>query len=176
MILLEINPLVQPEIGLIFWTSIVFICLLVVLRKFAWKPLVKALDERERSIEEALFAAEKARTELVHLNQQSEKLLFEAGLQRDKLISGAKALKEDLIKEATQKAQLEGLRLVAQAKAEIAQQSEAIQASMRQQVAVLSVSIAEKILHKQLAGTAETDVFMADLLKELKIQFSEIAA
>ena len=89
--------LVTPEIGLIFWTTIVFTLLLIVLKKYAWKPILNAVDQRNKSIEEALLAAEKAKEEMNSLNADNEKILAEARRERDSLLKEAGTMKNDII-------------------------------------------------------------------------------
>src|SRR3546814_18681682 len=111
--------IVTPEIGMVFWATVAFLLLLFVLGKFAWKPIMAALREREQSIEDALLAAEKAKEEMVKLNTESERLIKEARAERDGILKEAKATRESIVNEARQEEQAEGARMIAKAKAEI---------------------------------------------------------
>ena len=111
--------LVTPEIGLIFWTTVVFSLLLVVLKKYAWKPILSAVDERNKSIEEALRAADKAKEEMLSLNADNERILMEAKKERDVLLKEGKEIKEKVIAEAKDKAKLEADKILVSAKEQI---------------------------------------------------------
>ena len=111
--------LVTPSIGLVFWTTISFLLLLFILGKFAWKPIMKALDDRERSIEDALSAAEKAKEELSRLNNESEQLLKQARAERDQILKEAKELRDGMVADAKGLAQTEANKLIDKAKVEI---------------------------------------------------------
>ena len=111
--------LVTPEIGLIFWTTVVFSLLLVVLKKYAWKPILSAVDERNKSIEDALKAADKAKEEMLSLNADNERILMEAKKERDVLLKEGKEIKEKVIAEAKDKAKLEADKILVSAKEQI---------------------------------------------------------
>ncbi|POY35080.1 ATP synthase F0 subunit B [Solitalea longa] len=161
--------LVTPSIGLVFWTTVTFFFLFILLRVFAWKPIVSALNERERSIEDALNAADKAKEELTRLNQESDKLLKDARLERDKILKEAKTLGDNLIAEAKHNAQTEGAKMIAKAHDEINAQKNAALAEVKNQVASLSIDIAEKILRKKFENAGEQQTLVAELLKDVKL-------
>ncbi|UKJ07329.1 F0F1 ATP synthase subunit B [Solitalea lacus] len=161
--------LVTPSIGLVFWTTITFVFLILLLGKFAWKPIVSALNERERSIEDALSAADNAKEELTRLNQESDRLLKEARLERDKILKEAKTLGDNLITEAKHNAQSEGAKMIAKAHDEINAQKNAALADMKSLVASLSIEIAEKVLRKKFDNANEQEALVADLLKDVKL-------
>ena len=104
--------LVTPAIGLMFWTVVIFILLLVILKKFAWKPILKAVDDRNNSITEALSSAEKAKAEMEQLSANNEKILQEARIERDSIIKEARAIKENTISEAKNKASIEAEKII----------------------------------------------------------------
>ena len=105
--------------GLIIWTTIIFTLLLVVLKKFAWKPILSAVDERNNSIEEALKAADKAKEEMALLNADNERILDEAKLKRDALLKEARDIKDGIINDAKEKANLEAEKIITSAKEQI---------------------------------------------------------
>ena len=111
--------LVTPEIGLIFWTTVVFSLLLLVLKKYAWKPILSAVDERNKSIEDALKAADKAKEEMLSLNADNERILMEAKKERDVLLKEGREIKEKVIAEAKDKAKLEADKILVSAKEQI---------------------------------------------------------
>lgn len=161
--------LVTPEIGLVFWTTVSFLILLFLLAKFAWKPIMGAIDDRERSIEDALLKAEAAKDEMARLTNENEALLKETRAERDLILQEAKKLKDQIIHEAKDSAQKEGARQIELARIEINNQKNIAMADVKNQVAALSLEIAEKILRKQFEDQSKQDDLVADLLKEVKL-------
>ena len=109
--------LVTPAIGLMFWTIVIFILLLLILKKFAWKPILKAVDDRNNSIKDALSSAEKAKEEMEQLSADNDKILTEARMERDSIIKEAREIKEKTISEAKSKASKEAEKIIIDAKA-----------------------------------------------------------
>ena len=142
--------LVTPEIGLIFWTTVVFSLLLVVLKKYAWKPILSAVDERNKSIEEALRAADKAKEEMISLNADNERILMEAKKERDILLKEGREIKDSIIAEAKDKAKVDAEKILTTAKEQIINEKMKAIAELKNQVANLSIEIAEKILKSEL--------------------------
>ncbi len=142
--------LVTPEIGLIFWTTIVFSLLLVVLKKYAWKPILSAVDERNKSIEEALRAADKAKEEMLSLNADNERILMEAKKERDVLLKEGREIKDNIIAEAKDKAKIDAEKILITAKEQITNEKMKAITELKNQVANLSIEIAEKILKSEL--------------------------
>lgn len=169
MTLLALNPLVSPDPGLFIWSTVAFLILFFLLSKFAWKPIVKALDERERSIEDALSKAEMAKAEMAKLISENEDLLKEARLERDSILKEAKEIKDQIINDAKDQAKIEGARLIEKAKDEITNQKLAAMAEIKNQVSSLSLAIAEKVLRKQLEDQDKQQALVNDLLKEVKL-------
>ncbi len=161
--------LLTPGLGLLIWQVIIFSLLLLLLAKFAWKPIMKALNDREESIENALASAEKAKLEMAKFNSDSEKLLKEARFERDRILKEGKEIKDSMINEAKSLAQTEGGKMIEKARAEINTQKMAALTEMKNQVATLSIEIAEKILTKQLKDKASQDSLVSDLLKDIKL-------
>jgi F-type H+-transporting ATPase subunit b len=142
--------LVTPEIGLIFWTTVVFSLLLVVLKKYAWKPILSAVDERNKSIEDALKAADKAKEEMLALNVDNERILMEAKKERDILLKEGREIKDSIIAEAKDKAKLEADKILVSAKEQITNEKMKAITELKNQVAELSIEIAEKIIKSEL--------------------------
>jgi F-type H+-transporting ATPase subunit b len=161
--------LVTPEIGLVFWTSISFLILFFLLAKFAWKPIMGAIGERERSIEDALLKAEAAKDEMARLTNENDALLKQARAERDLILKEAKILKDQIVAEAKDSAQKEGARMIELARIEINNSKTIAMADVRNQVATLSLEIAEKVLHKQFEDSSKQDALVAELLKEVKL-------
>ena len=142
--------LVTPEIGLIFWTTVVFSLLLVVLKKYAWKPILSAVDERNKSIEEALRAADKAKEEMLSLNADNERILMEAKKERDILLKEGREIKDSIIAEAKDKAKVDAEKILTTAKEQIINEKMKAITELKNQVGELSIEIAEKILKSEL--------------------------
>ncbi|HWZ02439.1 MAG TPA: F0F1 ATP synthase subunit B, partial [Mucilaginibacter sp.] len=159
--------LVSPNPGLILWTAITFLILLFILRKYAWKPILKAVTDRENSIESALLKADAVREEMARLTSENEDLLKQARAERDLILREAKQLKDHIISEAKETANVEGTRMIERARLEIENQKALAMADVKNQVATLSIDIAEKILRKQFEDQHKQDQLVADLLKEV---------
>jgi F-type H+-transporting ATPase subunit b len=161
--------LVTPEIGLVFWTTISFLILLFLLRKFAWKPILGAVTERENTIERALLQAEAAKEEMARLTSENEALLKQARAERDSILQEAKKIKDQIISEAKEAGQKESTRQIELARIEINNQKAIAMADVKNQVASLSLEIAEKILRKQFEDQKKQDELVTELLKEVKL-------
>ncbi|MFC2098876.1 F0F1 ATP synthase subunit B [Bacteroidota bacterium] len=161
--------LVTPDIGTIFWMLLMFIIVLVVLKKFAWKPILTALENREKSIEDSLRSAERAREEMEQLKADNEKILIEARLERDGMIKETKQMSEEILVKARVKASDEGKRLIQAAKQQIEHEKSSAMAEIQKQVANLSVEIAEKILREKLKDDKQQKDLMDKLLKDIKL-------
>jgi len=142
--------LVTPEIGLIFWTTVVFSLLLIVLKKYAWKPILSAVDERNKSIEDALKAADKAKEEMLSLSADNERILMEAKKERDTILKEGREIKESIIAEAKDKAKVDAEKILKTAKEQIINEKMKAITELKNQVANLSIEIAEKILKSEL--------------------------
>ncbi|MEG0696717.1 F0F1 ATP synthase subunit B [Algoriella sp.] len=160
--------LITPSVGLIFWTAVVFIILLVLLRSLAWKPILSAVKEREQSIEDALNAAKKAKEEMALLNAQNEKIMKEARAERDAILKEAREMKENIINEAKNSATVEGNKLIENAKTAIQNEKSAAMADIKNQVGQLSIEIAEKILTKELADKSAQVALVNDVIDQVK--------
>ncbi|WP_353132440.1 F0F1 ATP synthase subunit B [Pseudopedobacter sp.] len=161
--------LITPSIGLIFWTLVAFVLLLIILRVAAWKPILSAIRERENSIEDALNKAELAKQEMARLSNENESLLKQARAERDEILKEAKTLKDKIVNEAKTQAQVEGAKLIEAAKVEINNQKLAALAEVKSQVANLSLEIAEKVLRQEFADKAKQEQVVEGLLKDIKL-------
>ncbi len=161
--------LLNPSLGLIFWTAITFLTVLFILSRTAFKPISKALAEREQSIQTALDAADKAREEMKLLQASNEKLLQEARSEREEMLKEARSAAVKTVEEAQEKANSEYTRIVESAQQEITREKEAALAEVRKQVADLSVQIAEKVVRKQLGSEAAQKDLVEGYLKELNV-------
>lgn len=161
--------LVKPSIGLIFWMVISFSIILFLLKKFAWKPILGMIKEREDSIENALAAAEKAKEEMKTLQANNERILHEAKAERDQLLKDARDIKEKMIAEAKEVATKEGERLLKAARENIQNEKMAAVTELKNQVASLSIDIAEKILRAELSSDEKQKTLVTTLLKDINL-------
>ncbi|HUH17761.1 F0F1 ATP synthase subunit B [Albibacterium sp.] len=161
--------LVTPAIGLIFWQTIGFVILLFVLTKFAWKPVMKSISERERSIEEALESAEKAKQEMARLTNENEHLLIQARAERDAILKEAKQLKDQIVSSAKTSAEAEGAKMIEKARLEIEHQKTLALAEVKNEVSTLALDIARKVLHKNFQEQSNQDQLVNELLKDIKL-------
>jgi F-type H+-transporting ATPase subunit b len=161
--------LITPEYGLFVWQVVVLFVLIFLLTKFAWKPVMKAVGEREASINDALSSAEKAKEEMANLKADNEKLLQQARAERDEMLKEAQDMKKSIISEATEDANEKSERILE--KAQITIQSEKKQAllEIKSQVAELSVQIAETVVKKQLDDKEEQMILVNKMLDEVKL-------
>jgi F-type H+-transporting ATPase subunit b len=169
MSLFILASLVTPGIGLIFWTAIVFLLLLGILGKFAWKPILTAIKTREEGIEKALGAAERALNDMRELKSNNEKMLVEARNERDALMKEARETKESIIAEAKNKAQKDADRILAGAREQIINEKNAAVAELKNQVASLSIEIAEKILRSDLSTDEKQKALVNNIMKDVNL-------
>ena len=158
------NPLVNPELGLIFWTSLSFLVLLFILRKFAWKPILNSVSSREDSIKDALESAEAARKEMENLTADNERILKEARAERETLIKEAREIKTKMIEDAKAEAKDAADKMIAQAQAAVENEKKAAVAELKNQVASLSVEIAEKVVKGELSDKDKQLKLVEDML------------
>lgn len=162
--------LIKPALGLVFWTVIVFLLLLVLLKKFAWTPILTAVKSREESINNALNSAEKAKEEMASLQSSNEQLLKDAYEQRDELLRTAKTAHDAIVAEAKNNAQVAADKIIAKAQAEIIAQKNAAVSEIKTQVASLSIEIAEKLLKQELSLESKQKDLANTLVAELSIK------
>ncbi len=161
--------LVKPEFGLVFWMTVSFLIVVFILRKFAWGPILSSLKERETSIEDALNAAKKAKDEVANMKAENEQLLKQARNERDMMLKEARDTKDAIVNEARAKAQTEADRMIASARETIQNEKMAAITELKNQVATLSIEIAEKVIRQQLASDEKQKALVNDLLKDVKL-------
>ena len=160
--------LTSPE-SLIFWTSLIFLVFFLLMRKFAWKPILGAVKSREDSINSALLAAENAKKDMQNLKADNEKLLAEARAERDMMMKEAREIKEKMISDAKSEAQSQADKMIEQAKASIASEKNAAIADLKNQVGTLSLEIAEKVLKGELANKETQTKLVEQMLGDAKL-------
>lgn len=167
--ILLLNPLLSPSYGLIVWTLLAFLSVLLLLKKFAWKPILKALEEREQSIQTAIDSAQKVREEMVALKSDNEKIIAEAKTQRDIILKEAREIKDKMVADAKNQATVEADRLTTIARENIQNEKMAAITELKNQVAHLSIEIAEKILKAELSEKDKQKSIVKNLLEEVKM-------
>ncbi|MBF00431.1 F0F1 ATP synthase subunit B [Flavobacterium coralii] len=155
--------------GLFFWQALIFIVLVLLLVKFAWRPIMTAIVAREAGIAAALAAAEAARKEMQNLQADNQRILQEARAERDAMLKEAREIKEKMVADARAEAQVQGEKMIEQAKATIDSEKKAAMAELKNQVTTLSVEIAEKILKTQLSDAAAQASLVDKMLDDVKL-------
>lgn len=161
--------LITPGIGLIFWTTLAFLVVLFLLKKMAWKPIMEAIKKREDSIDQALKTAENAKMEMAALKASNEKALKEAREERDAILKEARDQKDIIISEAKAKAQSEADRILVAARETIKNEKLAAISELKNQVATLSIEIAEKILKTELSAENKQNTVVNNLVNEINL-------
>ena len=161
--------LVLPGEGLLFWTTFVFIILLVLLKKFAWKPILGAVEARENNIQEALDSAKKATEKMSELTSQNESLLKEARIERDSILKEAKEAKNSIVAEAKSQATEVAAKVMEDAKSQIEMEKSKAVAELKSQVASLSIEIAEKIIKGELSDKAKQESLVNNLIEDVNL-------
>jgi len=159
----------QFSLGLFFWQLILFVGLVLLLKKFAWGPILNSVNEREEGIKNALEEAENARKEMQNLNADNARILKEARVERDVLLKEAREMKDSIISEAKEEAQVQANKVVEQAQATIQSEKQAAISDLKNQVAELSIGIAEKVVRGELSDKKKQIKLVEDMLKEVTI-------
>ena len=158
----------SPE-SLIFWTTIIFILFMFLLTKFAWKPILGAVKGREDSINKALASADAARLEMQSLNEENQRILQEARVERDAMLKEAREIKEKMIADSKLEAQVQGAKMIEQAKMAIENEKNAAMAEIKTQVSSLSLDIAEKLLKAELSNKDSQTQLVEKMLDDVKL-------
>ena len=161
--------LLLPSLGLLFWTFIAFIIVLVILKKFAWVPILTSLKERETGIANAIASAEKVQAEMAAMKNENEALMNKAREERGVMIKEAKLQTEKMIAEAKDKAKTEYERIIADAQQAIQQQKNAALTDVKNQVGALVIEVSEKILRRELANKTEQEQYIQQLAEVVKL-------
>ena len=161
--------LILPDYGLLFWTGLVFCLLLLLLAKFAWKPILNAVNEREQKIHESLELAVKTKAEMQLLQAENEKILKEARAQRDAMMKDAKETSVQMVEDAKNKAKLEANKIVESAKASIAMEKAAAIVDLKNQLAGFSLDIAEKIVRGDLSTDSKQKALAEKLADDINM-------
>jgi|TARA_B110000114_G_scaffold138930_1_gene146341 F-type H+-transporting ATPase subunit b len=158
------------SLGLFVWQTLLFVALLLLLKKFAWKPILDAVNERETSIKESLSAAEKARDDMEVVQADNKRILKEARSERDALLAEAKTASIKIVNQAKEDAKAEADKITAQAQETIQNEKKAAINELKSLVASLSVDIAAKVLQTELKDQAAQEKFVSELVKEIEVK------
>jgi len=169
VIFLDASSLMTPDPGLAFWTIIIFVILWLILGKFAFKPIAKALSDRTQTIQDSLDQAKKAREEMELLAARNEDLLKQAKEERNKMLHEAKDASARIIEEAREKAKEEYSKLVENARREIEIEKTAAMVTLKNQAGLLAIEVAEKILKRELADKNAQQALVGTLINEAKL-------
>ena len=161
--------LIIPGSGLIIWQALGFLILLFILGKFAWKPILDALDEREGAIENSLRSAEIARQEMANLVAENEKLLLEARIERDEILKKANEFASQIMEKSREDAAKVGDKMIADAKAVIENEKMVALTDIKIQVAEMSLEIAEKLMRTNLSAQSDQKALVKDFVKDIKL-------
>jgi ATP synthase F0, B subunit len=156
--------LTHPE-SLLFWNTLIFLILLFLLAKFAWKPIMNAVKQREDSINQALEAAEEAQKQMQNLKADNERLLAEARAERDLILKEAREIKDKIVAEAKEEAGREGQKLIQQAQQAIESEKKVAIAQLKDQVAALSIEMAQKVMLNELSDEKKQTALINEYLK-----------
>jgi F-type H+-transporting ATPase subunit b len=161
--------LLTPELGLLAWNFVAFLILLIILRKFAWKPILKSLKERETGIADSLATAERVKAEMAQLKSENEALLAKAREERAQLLKEARDTKDKIIHEAKEQAKIEAGKIFTDANAAIQQQKMAALTDVKNQVGKLVIEVAEKVLRRELNDKSQQEKYITQLAEEVKL-------
>ncbi len=161
--------LLLPHLGLIVWTILAFLIVLLILKKFAWKPILKGLSDRETNIANSIASAERVKLEMAQLKNENEALLVSAREERATMLKEAKEIKDRMINDAKQEAKVQAAKIITDAQASINQQKMAAITDLKNQVGNLVIEVSEKILRRELSNKAEHEGYIKQLAEEVKL-------
>ena len=161
--------LLNPNFGLLIWTLLAFLIVFFILKKYAWKPILSSLKEREVGIADSLATAEKVKAEMAQLKSENEVLIAQAREERAAMIKAAKEASDKMLSEAKEKARTEYDRIVSDAQLAITQQKNAALTDVKNQVGSLVIEVAEKVLRRELANKTEQENYIKQLAEVVKL-------
>lgn len=161
--------LLQPSLGYFVWALIIFVVLLIILKKFAWKPIIKSLNEREQNIAGAIATAEKVKAEMAQLQNENEALLAKAREERSQLMKEARDTKDKIINEAKEQAKVEAGKIISDAQQAINAQKMAAITEVKNEVGKLVIEVSEKILQRELSGQQKQEELINSMINNVKL-------
>ncbi len=161
--------LLVPSFGLIIWTLVVFLIVLWLMKKFAWKPILSSLKERETTISDSIAAAERVKAEMTQLKNENEAMLAKAREERTQMLKEARDTKDRIINEAKEQAKIEANKIIMDAQAAIQQQKMAAITDVKNQVGNLVIEVSRKVIGQQLENNAAQDALVKQMIEEVKL-------
>lgn len=161
--------LLTPDFGLLIWTLLAFLIVFFILKKYAWKPILKSLKQRENTIAESLATAERVRAEMAQLQSENEALLAKAREERAQMLREAREMKDRIVNEAKEQAKAEANKIISDAQQAIESQKMAALTEVKNQVGTLVIDVAEKILRRTLNNKEEQESYIRQLANEVKL-------
>ena len=161
--------LLTPELGLFFWTLLAFLAVFLILRKFAWGPILSSLGEREKGIADSIATAQRVKAEMAQLKSENEKLMAQAREERSTMLKEAKEIKDRMINEAKEQAKNEANKIISDAQLQIQQQKNAALTEVKNEIGNLAVEVAGKILRQELAASKGQEAYMQLLSEDIKL-------
>ncbi len=161
--------LLTPELGLFFWTLIAFLSVLFILGKFAWKPILASLGEREKGIADSIATADRIKAEMTQFKAENEKLMAQAREERSVMLKEAKEMKDRIVSEAKEQAKAEANKIIIDAQQQIQQQKMAALTEVKNEIGNLAIDVAGKILRKELSASAGQEAYMQLLSEDIKL-------
>lgn len=159
----------MPALGFFFWTLVAFLIVFLILKKFAWKPILTTLSAREKNIADSIATAERVKNEMAQMKSENEALMAQAREERSALLKEARETKDKIVHEAKEQAKAEAAKIVADAQAVINQQKMATLVELKNQVGVLVLDVAEKVLRKELGNKPEQEQYIQQLANDIKL-------
>lgn len=161
--------LLLPHLGLLVWTLLAFIVVLFILKKYAWKPILKGLNDREANIASSIATAERVKLEMAELKSENEALLAAAREERAAMLKEAKVIRDKMINDAKDDAKQQAAKIITEAQASISNQKMAAITDIKNQVGALVIEVSEKILRRELSNKAEQEKYIRDLANDIKL-------
>ncbi|MHA4843746.1 F0F1 ATP synthase subunit B [Flavitalea antarctica] len=161
--------LLTPSFGLLLWTLLAFGIVFFILKKFAWKPILASLKERELGIAESIATAERVKAEMAQLKSENEALLAKAREERAQILKEARDIKEKILTDAKEQAKVEANKIISEANAAIQTQKMAALTDVKNQVGLLVIDVAEKVLRRELNSKEEQETFIRQLASDVKL-------
>jgi F-type H+-transporting ATPase subunit b len=161
--------LLSPHLGLILWTLLAFIIVLLILGKYAWKPILKSLNDREKNISDSILSAENMRKEMEKMHSENEALLAKAREERSQMMREAKEMRDKMIQDAKEQARSETNKIVADAQSVINQQKMAAIVDLKNQVGNLVLEVSEKVLRRELSNKEEQEKYIQQLAQNIEL-------
>lgn len=157
----------MPALGYFVWTLVAFLIVFFILKKFAWKPILSTLSEREKNIADSIAAAEKVKVEMAQMKSENEALMVKAREERSQMLKEAKELKDKIVNEAKEQAKVEAGKIMSDAQASIEQQKNAALTDVKNSIGNMVIEVTEKVIRRELASKSEQENYIRTLANDL---------